>query len=1335
MKTKFYLKTILLLWALIAGSVGTAWADNNVSTVATTFSATGDVTSKFNQTGDINNVSWNLDVTWKSGYSWQAMNASKGSQIGSGSKPASAIVLTGSNISGTITSVKVNSSVASGGSTTVSVSVGGTAFSCNDAASATLQTSAADYEFTGSGTGDVVLSWSQPSTSKAIYIKSVTITYTASGGSSLNDNDLALNASKKTFDLKNGANQTFQLTNSGSADGALSFESDNSDVATVSEGGLITAVGEGTATITVTQEESATYNGGTATCEVTVIDSRYSVSDLTFEEKCGGSGTADDGAEWTVTSDAEESTFAPVDGIHYGTGSASVTYLQLATSDIEGQVSKIVVRARDAQEAATISVTVGGVAFTCSGSTTVTNTSSDFTFTGTSSGEIIVRIARDTYMTKAIYVKSVKVTYRDVAVKAPIIDVASEFVGSTVATITCATEGATIYYSYDNTTWTEYTEGLAITITETNTIYAKAVKDNDESEVVSKTTTKVLPTPTVTIDATGITNTNVHDGTVAGSLAATVFYATAAVEGATVTWSGNNDEVATIDASTGEVTLVGAGSVTFTATYAGNSDYAGATATYEMTVTNVDPNAPGTENNPYTVVQALENTPSSGNSAEVYVSGIVSGFYNNGDNILSDNSHRYYISDDGSTNDHLLVYNGKGLNNAAFSNADDLLIGDMVVIKGQLTTYQGTKEFAKDNQIVSLMRKPSVPTFSPAAGAVASGTQVTISCTTEGATIYYTTDGTTPTTESAQFDATFALTVTEATTIKAIAVKDNLTSDVATAAYTIALPVATPTFTPAEGTYSSVQNVTISCTTEDATIYYSFDSETWVPYSGAIVVDETTAIYAKAEKEGMVASEVASATYTIEIPSIVFDGQQNPMNIAYTAGETNVHYVASYTTGTITLVLCDANGDPIGPSPYDWLTPQISSDVYVHVTWQANEDTENARTTYFKLKADNVESEVFRITQAAGPVNPAVAGVGCFVKVTNTDDITAGNYLIVYEEGEVAFNGGLSTLDVASNTIAVKIEDNKIPANGTTVAATFTIQPSDKSLKSASGLYIGVSSNSNGLKQTDKSNTYPHTFAIDEYGNAVIAAYYEESIMTLRFNKASNQDRFRYYKSSGQEAIQLYKYDATVSPTFDVVTLNPACTDGSKVYGTYSTTSAFVVPDDLTVSEIELDAEGKLIIQDYAAGAVVPANTGVLVSAAEGGDYVVNMTSEVGTSVLGAANCLRPTGSGIIADDMAALDANSKFYRLTMHNGTDIGFWWGAADGAAFDVAPNKAYLALPATAAVRSGYSWTDETTGIGAALSEIENDGAVYDLQGRRVSKPASGLYIKNGKKVVVK
>lgn len=139
-----------------------------------------------------------------------------------------------------------------------------------------------------------------------------------------------------------------------------------------------------------------------------------SQSSLVFTAKCGGVGTADDGASWVVSSDAEESNFDSTKGVHFGTGKLAVSYLELSTSDIEGTITKIVVNASGASgTSASLGVTVGGVDF---GSTqSLTSTATEYTFEGSASGKIKVRLSQ-TSATKALYVKSIVVTYNNGAV-------------------------------------------------------------------------------------------------------------------------------------------------------------------------------------------------------------------------------------------------------------------------------------------------------------------------------------------------------------------------------------------------------------------------------------------------------------------------------------------------------------------------------------------------------------------------------------------------------------------------------------------------------------------------------------------------------------------------------------------------------------------------------------------------------------------------------------------------------------------------------------------------------------------------------------------------------
>ena len=167
----------------------------------------------------------------------------------------------------------------------------------------------------------------------------------------------------------------------------------------------------------------------------------------------------------------------------------------------------------------------------------------------------------------------------------------------------------------------------------------------------------------------------------------------------------------------------------------------------------------------------------------------------------------------------------------------------------------------------------ATPTFSPAAGAYASAQSVTISDATAGARIYYTTNGTTPTTSSAIYSGPISVSASE--TLEAIATASGYTtSTVATAAYTINIamtPAATPVFSPAAGTYISSQSVAISDATSGATIYYTTNGTTPTTssalYSVPITVSASETLEAIATATGYTTSAVATAAYTISAPA------------------------------------------------------------------------------------------------------------------------------------------------------------------------------------------------------------------------------------------------------------------------------------------------------------------------------------------------------------------------------------------------------------------------------------------------------------------------------------
>ena len=413
---------------------------------------------------------------------------------------------------------------------------------------------------------------------------------------------------------------------------------------------------------------------------------------------------------------------------------------------------------------------------------------------------------------------------------------------------------------------------------------------------------------TTTIDATGITN-NLYNGTNAGTLTASVVDSEDnAVDGASVTWSSSNTDVATVGETTGVVTLVAAGKTTITASYAGVEDvYQSSSDTYELTVIHEDPNLvtiwsedfatsgysdrSSTYSYAVTNSSAVQNSDSyaGGTAPEMMVkangtysatiplltstygySGDLTLTYKTNAKSLNVKSNTSGITVDGEANEgegltfntngtHTVTFKGTTVEKANISiiftaGSDNVRLDDIVL--------KGTQE---------KLSTVATPTFSPGNGtAVATGTEISISCATEGASIYYTIGASPadPTSSSTPYNPDNKPSITEATTIKAIAIKAGLTnSSIASASYTIAEPCATPTFSIPEGEVEKGTSVTISTETAGATIYYTTNGTNPTTsssvYSSALTINTTQTIKAIAVKDGYANSAVASATYTV----------------------------------------------------------------------------------------------------------------------------------------------------------------------------------------------------------------------------------------------------------------------------------------------------------------------------------------------------------------------------------------------------------------------------------------------------------------------------------------
>jgi uncharacterized repeat protein (TIGR02543 family) len=254
----------------------------------------------------------------------------------------------------------------------------------------------------------------------------------------------------------------------------------------------------------------------------------------------------------------------------------------------------------------------------------------------------------------------------------------------------------------------------------------------------------------------------------------------------------------------------------------------------------------------------------------------------------------------------------------------------------------------------------ATPSISPTNGTefTTASKRVTISCTTEGAEIRYTTDGADPTASSALYAGAFNIYAT--TMVKARAFKAGMTdSEIATAVITKPT-VATPVISPADGTEftTSSKRVTITCETVGAEIRYTTDgidpTASSALYAGAFNIYATTTVKARAFKAGMADSGIAVATITKPVVLTLADALDMPAWTVTTGGD------APWTPQTA--VSHDgadaARTGTIGASQTTWLETTVSGAGTLSFWWRAScENSPDDDWDFMTFTVDGVEQE------------------------------------------------------------------------------------------------------------------------------------------------------------------------------------------------------------------------------------------------------------------------------------------------------------------------------------------------------------------------------------------
>ena len=191
--------------------------------------------------------------------------------------------------------------------------------------------------------------------------------------------------------------------------------------------------------------------------------------------------------------------------------------------------------------------------------------------------------------------------------------------------------------------------------------------------------------------------------------------------------------------------------------------------------------------------------------------------------------------------------------------------------------------------------------------------------------------------------------------------------------------------------------------------------------------------------------------------------------------------------------------------------------------------------------------------------------------------------------------------------------------------------------------------------------------------------------------------------------------------------------DELKTATYYYGTKAFALPEGLTAYTIHANNGALIKGRTYKGNQVLPGNQAVIIEGAQG----LYLLKEASTSeVADPGNLLR--GSDV-CQSIEATSPNEKLYKLSIAESESIsslGFYWDNETGDRIVNHPHKAYLAFtqlsPSTLHFISMP--VPITMGI-TAIQKLSKNDVIYNLLGQKVTRPISGIYIINGKKVYLK
>jgi len=425
----------------------------------------------------------------------------------------------------------------------------------------------------------------------------------------------------------------------------------------------------------------------------------------------------------------------------------------------------------------------------------------------------------------------------------------------------------------------------------------------------------------------------------------------------------------------------------------------------------------------------------------------------------------------------------------------------------------------------TLQSPAPTPTIASAGGTIATTFPGTFSVSVTGsdatATLYYTTDGSTPSsTHGTQFTAAFIVSSTE--TVKAIAVDTShgyTTSSIAAQLFSVV--EATPSFSPASGTVSSGTQVTISDADPGAAIFYTTNgSQATIAstrYSGAISVTGSETINAVAVNT----SSSSNYTQSLDASAAYSLSGSAPIPVISTTGGTSTTY-----PGTLSVTITDTDTNAAIYYTTDGSGPSVTNgQLYSGAIRVASTETITAVAVDLNHGYSNsaAVSQGFTVTEATPAIAPAAGTVASGTKVTITD-ADPGATIYFTTNGSPAntsstpYAGAITlTATETINAIAVDTISSYILSQDASAAYTIlTVTVPPLTISSTSGT----------------STTYPSTFSVtlaDTDTNAII--YYTTDGSTPSATNGTQYTTGTPFTVSQTETVSAIAIDSSTSST------------------------------------------------------------------------------------------------------------------------------------------------------------------------------------------------------------